>query len=380
MTTAPSPAALRVRFSPLDTEYAAHREAVDGAIGRVLTSGRFILGEEVSAFEREFAAYLGVAETVGCANGTEAIALALLATGVAPEDSVIVPANACVPVAAGVRLAGARLRIADVDPETLTLDVASAERAIGSETRFLLAVHLYGGIADLDGLAQLARDRGLTLIEDCAQSHGASWEGRRTGSFGRAAAFSFYPTKNLGAYGDGGAVATDDPAVAARLRQIRQYGWLRRDYSEIEGRNSRLDEMQAAILREKLPALDAGNTRRREIAAAYDAAFADLPLNLLRRRPGSVSAAHLYPVRTRRRDALRETLAAAGVETGIHYPTPIHLQPAYASLGHRRGDFPVSEEACETVLSLPLYPFLEDRQIDAVVAGVRAFFSAGPTS
>jgi dTDP-3-amino-3,4,6-trideoxy-alpha-D-glucose transaminase len=380
VTAAPPPTAIRVRFSPLDREFGERRDAVDSAIARVVKSGRFILGEEVSAFEREFAAYLGVADAVGCANGTEAIALALLAAGARPEDSVIVPANACVPVAAGVRLAGARLRLADVDPETLTLDTASVEQAIGTETRFLLAVHLYGEIADLDGLAQLARRKNLILIEDCAQSHGASWKGRRAGSFGRAAAFSFYPTKNLGAYGDGGAVATDDPALAARLRELRQYGWSRRDHSEIEGRNSRLDEMQAAILREKLPVLDAGNARRREIAATYDAAFADLPLTLLSPRPGSVPAAHLYPVRTRRRDALREALTGAGVETAIHYPTPIHLQPAYASLGRRPGDFPVSEEACETVLSLPVHPLLEDREIEVVASGVRAFFSAGPAS
>lgn len=368
---------VRVPFFPLAEDYAARRPAVDAAVARVLASGRFILGPEVEAFERELAKFLDVGFVVGCGNGTEAIALALAAAGAGPDDEVLVPANACVPVAAGVRLSGARLRLADVDPETLTLDAASAERALGPHTRFLLAVHLYGGVADLDGLVRLAQERDLTLLEDCAQSHGAQWIGARTGTFGRAAAFSFYPTKNLGAYGDGGAVATSDPALAEKLRRLRQYGWTRRDWSEGEGRNSRLDELQAAILRVKLPELDAENARRRQLTEMYDEAFADLPVRPLRHRAGSLSACHLYPLRTQRRDALRESLAAAGVETAIHYPVPLHEQPAYLSLGHGPGSFPVSEEACATVLSLPLHPWLEAAQADDVIGAVRAFFGRG---
>ena len=352
------------------------RDSIETAALRVLRSGRFILGAEVAAFEEAFARFLGIPDVVGCGNGTEAIALMLLAAGAGRRDEVIVPANVCVPVAAGARLAGVRLRLADVEPDTLTLDAAAAERAIGPETRFLLAVHLYGGVADLEGLGRLAARRGLVLLEDCAQSHGASWKGRRTGTFGEAASFSFYPTKNLGACGDGGAVATGDARTAERLRRLRQYGWSRRDFAECEGRNSRLDELQAAILSAKLPALEAGNARRRAIAQRYDSAFEGLPLTLLASRPGSVGAAHLYTVRTPRREALRAALASAGVETAVHYPTPIHLQPAYAFLGNGRGDFPVSEQACETVLSLPLYTALTDEQTDVVVSAVQAFFEA----
>lgn len=372
-----APVSLRVPFGALDADYRERREAIDGAISRVLSRGRFILGEEVASFERELAADLGVARVVACASGTDAIALALLAAGAGPDDEVLIPANACVPVIAGVRLAGARPRLADVDSDTLTLGRAEAERALTPRVRFLLAVHLYGGLADVPGLAALALQIGGTLLEDCAQSLGAAAEGRKAGSLASAAAFSFYPTKNLGAYGDGGAVATDDTGIARRVERLRQYGWSRRDFSEVEGRNSRMDELQAAILRAKLPFLDEDNDRRREIAERYDEAFADLPVVRLRPREATTSAPHLYPVRTAARDMLARHLASRGVETAIHYPLPLHLQPAYGFLGHRRGDFPVAEEACETVLSLPLYPRMSDDQVEAVTSGVREFFERG---
>jgi dTDP-4-amino-4,6-dideoxygalactose transaminase len=374
----PGGAAARIAFGSLAETHRERRAEIDAAIARVLDSGRFILGEEVAAFERAFAAFVGVPHAVGCGSGTDAIALALRAAGARPGDAAILPANACVPVIAAVRLAGLEPRLADVDPETLTLDPASAERARTRTTRFLIAVHLYGGVADLDALSDLARSGGLTLVEDCAQSHGAEWRGRRTGAFGAAAAFSFYPTKNLGACGDGGAVATSDPDVAARLRELRQYGWTRRDYSEREGWNSRLDELQAAILAAKLPGVEEENARRRRIADRYDAALDGLPVRRLAVRPGSVPARHLYPIRTPsgRRDALRAHLAERGVETGIHYPVPLHLQPAYAFLGHRAGDFPVSEEACATVLSLPMHAGLSDEDAAFVAAAVREFFEA----
>jgi dTDP-4-amino-4,6-dideoxygalactose transaminase len=367
----------RVAFGALADDYRGKRAAIDVGIARVLERGWFVLGEEVARFEEEFARAIGVAHVVACANGTEAIALALAAAGATPRDEVVLPANTCTPTLAGVRQAGAKPILADVDPGTLTLDTAAAERAAGPATRFLLPVHLYGGVADLDGLGALAQRRGLTLIEDCAQSHGASFRGRSTGGFGRAAAFSFYPSKNLGAYGDGGAVATSDAGVAQELRRLRQYGWSRRDYAEREGWNSRLDEIQAAILRAKLPFLERENARRREIAERYDAAFEGLPLEILRSRPESSPARHIDPVRLPERDAFREHLSARGVETGVHYPVPLHLHPAYAFLGCRKGDFPVSEAACETVVSLPIYPGLSDDQVDAVIAAARDFFE-GP--
>jgi len=372
-----TPARARVPFGALEEDYRRRREEIDAAVSRVLSRGRFILGQEVAAFERELAGALGVARAVACASGTDAIALALLAAGATPEDEVLLPANACVPVLAAVRLAGAKPRLTDVDRDTLTLGRAQAEGALTPRVRFLLPVHLYGGVADLDGLARLSGERGLTLLEDCAQSLGAALAGRRTGSIGKLAAFSFYPTKNLGAYGDGGAVATDDPALARKVELSRQYGWSRRDFSETEGRNSRMDELQAAILRAKLPSLEQDNARRREIGQYYDDAFRALPLALLRARPDSLPARHLYPVRTPRRDALCRHLEGRGIETAIHYPVPLHLQPAYAFLGHRKGDFPVSEEACETVLSLPLYPTLTGEQVESVARAVREFFEAG---
>ncbi len=364
----------RVAFGALAEDYREKRTAIDAAIARVLERGWFILGEEVARFEESFAAFLGVGHAVGCANGTEAIALALQAAGARADDEVLLPANTCVPTLAGVRLSGARPRLADVDPGTLTLDGENAARVRTPATRFLLPVHLYGGVADVEGLEALARSEGLILVEDCAQSHGASLGGRPTGGFGRAAAFSFYPSKNLGAYGDGGAVATNDGEIAARLRQLRQYGWDRRDHAEREGWNSRLDELQAAILTAKLPWLARENARRQAIGERYDAAFRDLPLRLLAVRPGTLPARHLYPVFSDRRDALREHLASRGIETGVHYPFPLHLQPAYAFLGYRPGDFPVSEAACATELSLPIYPSLADPQVETVISAVGEFF------
>jgi len=369
-----TPTTVRVPFGSLEGDYRARRAPIDAAIARVLSRGRFILGEEVAAFERALASRLGVARTVACASGTDAIALALSAAGAGPEDEVLLPANACVPVLAGVRLAGARPRFADVDPDSLTLGRDEADRALTPSVRFVLAVHLYGGLADTEGLRALAREKGLALVEDCAQSLGASAAGGETGSFGLAAAFSFYPTKNLGAYGDAGAVATNDEDLAGRVERLRQYGWSRRDVSETEGRNSRMDEIQAAILLAKLPFLDEDNARRRDIARRYDAGLAGLPVRLLRARSGSVPAPHLYPIRTGSRNELAAHLAASGIETAVHYPVPLHLQPAWSSLGHRRGDFPVSEDACDTVLSLPIYATLSDEQQDAVVSGVREFF------
>lgn len=368
--------ALRVPFGALALDYREKRQAIDAAIARVLERGWFVLGEEVAAFESSFAKFLGVSHVVGCANGTEAIALALRALGAGPQDEVILPANTCGPTLAGVRMAGARAVLSDVDADTLTLDAPGVEKLLTPATRFVLPVHLYGGLADIAGLVALADARKLTIVEDCAQSHGALFHGRAAGTFGKTSAFSFYPSKNLGAYGDGGAVATSDAATAALLRQLRQYGWSRRDFAEREGWNSRLDELQAAILSAKLPYLAKENARRVEIASRYDAAFAALPLRRLATRPGSVPARHLYPIRIENRDALREHLSAQGIETSVHYPVPLHLQPAYAFLGGQKGDFPVSEGACETVVSLPLYAALTDTQVEAVVAGVAAFFEA----
>lgn len=365
---------MKVPFGDLAADYASRRAEVDAAIQRVLSRGWFILGEEGAAFERELADYLGVGEVVGCANGTEAISLALQACGLGRGEEVLVPANTCVPTITGVRQAGCSPRLMDARPSDLLAGVAEVERAMTTATRAFVVVNLYGGAGDGQALADFAARRGIIMIEDCAQSHGATSGGRRTGSFGKAAAFSFYPSKNLGAYGDGGAVATSDPEVAARLRLLRNYGQSRRYHHEIEGWNSRLDELQAAVLREKLPRLDAENARRRAFAAGYNRAFVGLPVQCLEPSAEAEPVCHLYPIRVDARDALRDFLDQEGVGTLIHYPIPLHLQPAYTFLGGRPGDFPVSEDAGARLLSLPLSPALTEETLEWVIGSVRKFF------
>ena len=356
-----------VPFGDLAREYAVIRAEIDAAVGAVLARGRFVLGEEGEAFEREFAAWLGVEHAVGCASGTEAIALALLALGVGAGDEVVLPANTCVPTAAGVRMTGARPVPADVERGTLLLDPATVRRAVGPRTKAIVPVHLYGAPADLRALAEL----GIPIVEDCAQAHGARYRGGRVGTFGTLACFSFYPSKNLGAYGDAGAVTTADPRLAERLRMLRHYGQRTRDVHELEGLNSRLDEVQAAILRVKLRYLDGWNGRRREIAELYARELRGVELPQV--TPGGESAHHLFPVLTDRRDELQAHLSGRGVTTLVHYPVPLHLQPSYRHWGFGPGSFPVAEIAARRLLSLPLFPQLTDDEVLAVAAAVREF-------
>ena len=355
--------------------YLALRDEIDAAVRRVLDRSWFILGEEGTAFEAEFAAYLGVGHCVGVANGSEAIELALRALDIGPGDEVILPAMTATFSALAVSLAGATPVLADVDPVTATLDPAAVSARITPRSRAIMPVHLYGGAADLDALGALATRHGLALIEDAAQAHGTIYRGRRAGGFGTLACFSFYPSKNLGAYGDGGAVVTDDAALAARLRRLRNGGQAGR-YEHVEiGGNSRLDELQAAILRVKLAHLDAANEARRALAARYDAALAGSGLVLPRALPDTTHVYHLYAVRVPGtglpggRDALAARLKGRGIGTQIHYPTPIHRQPAYAGLGHGPGDFPQAEAWAAEELSLPLFPELTpDEQRRAIEA------------
>jgi len=343
------------------------------AVQRVLDSNWFLLGQELTAFEQEFAASLGVGCCVGVANGTDALELALRAVGVAPGDTVVAAANAGFYGSAAIRAIGAEPLYADVDPVSLTLAPQALEAALAAQPRAVIVTHLYGQLADVEALAALCRSAGAALVEDCAQAHGASRGGRRAGSFGDVSCFSFYPTKNLGALGDAGAVATNDPALAERVRSLRQYGWTAKyTVSAPGGRNSRMDEIQAAVLRQKLPGLDAANAARRAIAGRYNAAFRDLPLTL----PPSLGedyAAHLYVVRTPRRDELAGHLRADGVGSAVHYPVPDHRQPAWPG-ARTCGPLPVTEAACASVLSLPCFPGLPQDDVDRVVAAVRAFF------
>ena len=348
--------------------YLAHREEIDAAIRRVLDSGWYILGQEVTAFEREFAEFLGAAHAVGVANGTDALELALRALGIGAGDTVLTVAHTAVATVAAIERTGAEALLVDIAPDTFTLDPARLEAAIraSAERRFkaVVVVHLYGYPADLPAILAIAKQHGLRVIEDCAQAHGAALDGRNVGTWGDLAAFSFYPTKNLSALGDGGAVVTSDAALAARVAELRQYGWKARYISDTAGMNSRLDELQAAILRVKLPRLRADNQRRRDIAALYAKHIANAAITLPPVRAGAEHVYHQFVVRTPRRDALMTALKSHGVPTAIHYPQPVHTQPAYRDrIAHGAGGLAESERACREVLSLPMHPQLSDEAV-----------------
>ena len=352
--------------------YLAHRDEIDAAIRRVLDSGWYILGREVTAFEREFAEFLGAGHVVGVANGTDAIELALRAVGIGAGDTVLTVSHTAVATVAAIERTGAEALLVDIAPDSFTLDPERLEATIrASRERRLKAVvvvHLYGQPAELPAILDVAKAHGLRVIEDCAQAHGAALDGRKVGTWGDLSAFSFYPTKNLSALGDGGAVVTSDPALAARVSELRQYGWRARFISESAGVNSRLDELQAAILRVKLCALSAENTRRGASAQLYFAGLAGTPLRLPRVRENAEHVFHQYVVRTDRRDELQQHLQACGIPAAIHYPQPIHLQPAYAGrTGPGAGGLVETERACGEILSLPIHPQLGNAAIARVV-------------
>ena len=353
-------------------QYAAHRAEIDAAISGVLDAGRYILGEETRAFEREFAGYVGVGYGIGVGSGTEALHLALEACGVAAGDEVITVSHTAVATVSAIELSGATPVLIDIDPETYTLDPHRLESAITPRSKAVIPVHLYGAPADLDPILTIARRHNLKVIEDCAQAHGAMYRRKRVGAWGDIAAFSFYPTKNLGAIGDGGFVATNDAALAERARLLREYGWAERYVSSISGWNSRLDELQAAILRVKLRHLDADNARRRSLAAIYDEM---LPVGI--QKPivpaGCEHVYHLYVIRHPRRDQLAAYLRNKDIGTGIHYPMPIHLQPAYRGRFGDAGSLPETERAAREVLSLPMYPELNEDQVRQVAETIRSF-------
>jgi dTDP-4-amino-4,6-dideoxygalactose transaminase len=352
--------------------FRAHADEIRAAIERVLASGQYILGPEVAAFEQEFAAYQGGGETVAVANGTEAIELALRASGVTAGDRVATVANTVSATAAAIQQIGAVPVWVEIEPATMLMSPAALEDALGRSAapiKAIVPVHLYGQLADLAAIMPLARRHGAKVVEDCAQAHGAGRAGRRAGTWGDAAAFSFYPTKNLGAIGDGGAVFTAQSDVAERVRLLRQYGWKERYVSAVPGRNSRLDELQAAILRVKLRHLEAENAIRRSLAARYDrqlgteAALARCGLRLPAVAADSQPAWHQFAVRLPGREGLREHLAARGIRAAVLYPVPLHRQPAYA---RPELVLPETERACAEVLCLPLHPALAAADIDRV--------------
>lgn len=354
-------------------EFLSLAPEIRSAIERVLLSGHYILGPEVDAFEAEFSRYLGTGHTLGVANGTEAIELALRACGVGLGDRVATVANTVTATVSAIEQIGARPVLVEIDPATMVMSASALKRALSGEPiKAVIPVHLYGHPADMPAIMALCRAAGVMVIEDCAQSHGAWVGGLRAGTWGDYAAFSFYPTKNLGALGDGGAVCTASSEGADRVRRLRQYGWRQRYIAESPGRNSRLDEMQAAILRVKLPLLDALNQRRRQLAAAYNDQLAGLPLACPFTAPGVEPVYHQYVIRTPQRDALRAALLTQGIQCGVLYPVPVHRQPAYADATLA---LPETERACAEVLCLPCHPGITLSDVETVAKAIRAFFA-----
>lgn len=362
--------------------YLSHKAEIDAAISRVLQSGWYILGQEVANFERGFAAYIGAPCAIGVASGTDAIQLALRASGIGAGDAVLTVSYTAIATIAAIELAGATPVLVDIDRVTFTMDPGKLEETIvryrqqkpaGGHLKAIVPVHLYGHPADMPAILEIAQRHELLVIEDCAQAHGAALHGRKAGTWGHLAAFSFYPTKNLGALGDGGMVVTGDPAVAEQVRILREYGWKERYVSSVPGLNSRLDELQAAILRVKLPYLDAENGNRRRIAAAYNRLLAATEVVLPTTVPGAEPVYHQFVIRTPQRDALRACLLGQGIRTLIHYPQPAHLQPAYAGRLESCGPLPYSEQAAREVLSLPIYPELPAAHVTQVAGAIVEF-------
>lgn len=361
--------------------YLRRKAEIDAAVTRVLSGGQYILGPEVEAFEAAFAAWTGAAHAVAVGNGTDALVIGLLALGVRPGDRVITVSHTAVATVAAVEMIGAVPVLVDtdacygMDPDGLGQALDAGRRA-GVRVGAVVPVHLFGQSVDLGAICAAADRAGVPVLEDCSQAHGATFGDRQVGQYGRAAVYSFYPTKNLGAYGDGGAVTTDDAALAEACRACRQYGWRERFISAEPGRNSRLDEMQAAILRIKLATLSEDNARRSAIAAFYDQGLAAAPVERPQRRPGAGHVFHQYVIRVQDRDALKARLTERGVGTGLHYPVPVHLQPAYAGrVMLAEGGLPETEANARIILSLPMYPELTDADLERVTEAVRTALS-----
>jgi dTDP-4-amino-4,6-dideoxygalactose transaminase len=364
---------MNVPFLNLAAQYASLKEELLPAVERVLAGGRYILGDNVAALERDIATCTGTSHGVGMNSGSDALTLALRALEIGPGDEVITTPFTYIAPAESIHQMGATIVFADIDRRTFNLDPVQVAKKITPRTKAIIPVHLFGQAAPMKELVALAGPRGIHMVEDCAQAIGAAHDGHPVGSLGRLACLSFYPTKNLGAAGDGGMVVTNDESLSGKLRMLRVHGIERRYFHDLHGYNSRLDELQAAILRVKLSRLKHWNARRAEIAARYNAGLKDLPLDLPVVAPGNTHVYHVYAVLTSRRDELQEFLAGRGVPTIIYYPLPLHLQKVYANLGHRAGDFPVAEAVSKTILPLAIYPELTDDQVDYVMETVSQF-------
>lgn len=362
-----------IPFLDLKASYLELKEELDAAYYRVMDSGWYVLGSEVEAFEQEFAAYCGVKYCIGVGNGLEALKLILQAAEIGPGHQVIVPANTYIATWLAISSVGAVPVPVEPCEHTYNLDPLLVEKAINSKTRAIMPVHLYGQPADMDAVVDVARRYGLWVFEDSAQAHGALYKGRPAGSLGDAAGFSFYPGKNLGAFGDGGAVTTNNEVLASKVRLLRNYGSRVKYLNESKGINSRLDELQAAFLKIKLRRLNQWNSRRSKVAAKYKAALADTGLHLPHVPSWTEPAWHLYVVRCDRREALQQRLQQAGIGTLIHYPVPPHLQKCYRELGYTEGSYPVSEVLAREILSLPVGPHLTEPEVESVIDVIRGF-------
>ena len=359
-----------IPYLDLKAQYHSIKTEIDAAVMRVLESTQYILGEEVAAFEREFAGYCQASQAIGVNSGTSALHLALLAAGIGPGDEVITVPFTFVATVSAICYTGATPVFADIEPDYFTMDPSKIEAAITPKTKAIMPVHLYGQPADMDPIMEIARRRGLTVIEDAAQAHGSDYHGRRCGSIAEIAGFSFYPGKNLGAYGEGGAITTTRADVAATCRTLRDWGQEKRYEHRLKGFNYRMDGIQGAILRVKLRHLEAWTERRRQVAEWYAAALDPDSVRLPKARPGCRHVYHVYAVRTDDRENLRDVLGKQGIQTGVHYSIPVHLQPAHADLGYHAGDFPVAEQVAREVLSLPMFPEMTREQVQAVAEAV----------
>lgn len=365
---------MNIPFVDLKAQYQTIKDDVDTAVLDVMQRCDFVLGQDVKDFEKEFASFCQADYAVGVDSGYSALELIMRAYNIGPGDEVITAANTFIATVLAITNTGANPVLVDIDPDTYNLDPAKLEAAITPATRAIMPVHLYGQTADMDTILKIARQFGLLVIEDAAQAHGARYKNRRAGSLGDAAAFSFYPGKNLGAYGDGGAVVTNDADLAERVHMLRDLGMRVKYHHEIKGFNHRLDTMQAAVLRVKLRHIDDWNVARRLVARQYDEQLADLPLLTPFSPNWAEHIYHLYVIRTQNRDALQRHLMEAGIASGLHYPIPIHLQLAYQELGYHEGDFSITEQYAKEILSLPMYPELEPEAVDYVVNTIKTFF------
>ena len=367
---------LTIHCSDPGAQYQAHKTTIDAAIRRVLESGRYLSGDEVPAFEEEFGAYVGVDHGVGVASGTAALELALRACGVGPGDEVVTVSHTAVATVAAIQRTGADPVLVDIEPDRYTLDPKRLNEVITDRTKAIVPVHLYGQPADMEAILEIARKADVRVIEDCAQANGARWRDKRVGSLGDAGCFSFYPTKNLGALGDAGMAVTRDALVAEKMRRLREYGWNSERESIVPGSNARLDELQAAVLRDKLTRLDSGNARRAEIAGRYGELLAETPLELPQVQADTQHPFHLYVVRAAARDELLGHLRDQGIMAGVHYRQPVHEQQAYRGKLRTGSNLSATEQAASKVLSLPIYPELTEQQQDRVVAAIKAFYNS----